>query len=346
MTYCGLDVAMVSSYMYVSDARGRKVGSGPLETTRESLEKHLKPYVRRGGLAVAVEAGNQTAWIHEVLVGLGAEVTVVNPTKVKLIAESRRKTDKVDAKILCDLLRMDALPNPVHMPAQPTRELRGLLAARRRLVSARTKLCNVVRGMLRQEGIRLPARALSTTKGWKKVSGGSYRHAHLGPVVQAYQSSFEALTDSLKRLDQELARRERADERTERLKSLPGVGTIASLTFLAAVDQADRFSSSRKVVSYSGLAPTVRSSGERTEYGSITRQGRSELRGVWVQVAHRVAHDKGVLARPLRRWFLRVSRRRGKKTATVALARKLLTIAYHLVKDDVDYDPGRLARAA
>jgi transposase len=56
---------------------------------------------------VAVEAGNQTAWIHDLLVDLGAEVAVVNPSKVKLIAESLRKTDKVDAKIFCELLRLD-----------------------------------------------------------------------------------------------------------------------------------------------------------------------------------------------------------------------------------------------
>ncbi len=81
---------------------------------------------------------------------------MVNPAKVKLIAESRRKTDKIDAKILCELLRLDGLPHPVHMPGPEARELRGLLVARRQLVSARSKLCNVVRGMLRQTGVRLP----------------------------------------------------------------------------------------------------------------------------------------------------------------------------------------------
>jgi len=75
---------------------------------------------------------------------MGAKVTVVNPTKVKRIAESRRKTDKIDAKILCELLRLDGLPCPVHVPGRETRALRGLLVARRQRVSARTKLCNVV----------------------------------------------------------------------------------------------------------------------------------------------------------------------------------------------------------
>src|SRR6516162_6555416 len=105
MFYCGLDIAGVSSFVFMTDARGKKVSCGPVATTRAALEGRFKRYVR-SGLAIAIEAGNQTAWIYEVLVALGAQVTVVNPTKVKLIAESRRKTDKVDAKILCELLRL------------------------------------------------------------------------------------------------------------------------------------------------------------------------------------------------------------------------------------------------
>jgi uncharacterized coiled-coil protein SlyX len=76
----------------------------------------------RGGLSMAIEAGNHTAWVHDALVKWGAAVTMVNPTMVKLIAESRRKTDKIDAKILCERLRLDALPHPVHMPSPQARD--------------------------------------------------------------------------------------------------------------------------------------------------------------------------------------------------------------------------------
>lgn len=345
MVYCGLDVAMVSSYLHVSDEKGKSLVSGPVATESGALQQSLGRFVP-DGLKVAIEAGNQTAWLYETLTRMGADVTVVNPARVKLIAQSRRKTDKIDAKILCELLRLDGLPCPVHMPCRRTRELRGLLAARRKLVSARTKLCNVVRGVLRQEGIRLPARGLSTHVGWDRLIVRRYSHAHLQPILRSYYLSFQALTESLKDLDAELACREGEEPRAARLQTMPGVGRIASLTFLAAVDEIGRFSSSRKLVSYSGLCPTVRSSGERTEYGPISRQGRSELRAVWVQVAHRVAHDERMKAGPLREWFWRVAGRRGKKTATVALTRKLLTIAYHLLKYTQDYDPSCLRQAA
>jgi transposase len=343
VSYCGIDLAGVSSYAYVTDEKGRKLWSGPVETTKTALERLLKKF-RRGGLAIAIEAGNQTAWVYEWLVELGAKVIVVNPTKVKLIAESRRKTDKIDAKILCELLRLDALPHPVHMPGAEARALRGLLAARRQLVSARTKLCNVVRGMLRQEGVRLPARELSTPTGWRRLFQSGFEREHLASVVAAYYDSFQALTKSIRQLDQELAQREKNEPRAARLQTMPKVGRIASLTFLAAVDDVHRFPSSRKLVGYSGLAPTVRQSGERTEYGAISREGRRELRGVWVQIAHLVAKDKKKATQPLRTWFNRVAGKRGKKTALVALARRLLVIAYQLLRTETDYDASRLKK--
>lgn len=343
MNYCGLDVAMKSSYLYITDSEGRKLTAGEVATEKKALAARLKPYLR-GGLSVAIEAGNQTAWIYDLLMGLGAQVTVVNPTQVKLIAESRCKTDKIDAKILCELLRLKGLPRPVHMPDKPARALRGLLAARRQLVSARTKLCNVVRGMVRQEGIQLPAAALSSRVGWKRLLARGFEQPHLAVVVAAYFESFKSLTASIAALNRELAERERQDTRAARLRTMPRVGRIAALTLLAAVDDVHRFDSSRKLVGYSGLAPTVRSSGERTEYGAISRLGRSELRAVWVQIAHQVAVDRSKATAPLRRWFAKVAHRRGRKTAIVALARRLLVIAYHLLKEETVYDAARLKR--
>jgi len=343
--YCGIDVASKSSYLYVTTKSGRKLMSGEVETTREGFEKRLRRYIR-DGLAIAVEAGNQTAWIYKALVEMGAKVTVVNPTKVRMIAESLCKTDKIDAKTLALLLRLDALPHPVHMPCDRARALRGLLVARRQLISARTKLCNVVRGMVRQEGTLLPARGLSTLIGWKSLLGNDFNQPHLATIVATYFETFKALTASIRDIDRELAECERQDTRAARLKTMPKVGRIAALTFLAAVDDPKRFPSARKLVGYSGLAPTVRSSGERTEYGSISREGRRELRGVWVQIAHLVAIDNSKATQPLRTWFNRTAKRRGKKTATVALARRLLVIAYHLLRNETVYDATRLKRRA
>ena len=89
VNYCGIDLAGVSSYVYVTDARGKRLAAGEVGTDKAAFERRLKRFVR-GGLAIAIEAGNQTAWVHDALVALGATVTVVTPAQVKLIAESRR----------------------------------------------------------------------------------------------------------------------------------------------------------------------------------------------------------------------------------------------------------------
>jgi transposase len=112
MRYCGIDLGGLSSYAYVSDERGIRQWSGSVATEKEGLMRLVRRFIR-GGLKVVIEAGNQTAWVHDVLTAAGATVVVVHPKRVKLIAESRRKTDKIDAKILCELLRLDGLPSPV-----------------------------------------------------------------------------------------------------------------------------------------------------------------------------------------------------------------------------------------
>lgn len=343
MKYCGLDLAGVSSYAFVADPQGRKQWSGPLETSRAGLQRLVRRF--RGGFSVAIEAGNQTAWVYQTLLDAGAEVTVVNPVKVKAIAESRKKTDKIDAKILCELLRLNGLPQPVHMPSAEARSVRGLLAARRQLVRTRTKLCNMVRGMLRQSGVLLPPRGLASSVGWQRLFRAGFEHDYLARIVATYYDNFTSVSRSIRELDAQLAVKEQADSRAALLQSIPKVGRIAALTFLAAVDDVHRFPSSRKLIGYTGLAPTVRQSGEHAQYGPITREGRHELRGVWVQIAHLVARDEHRASQPLRRAYHRVAKKRGAKTALVALARRLLVIAYHVLKTETPYDPQRLKKS-
>jgi transposase len=340
MHYCGLDVSLKSTHVYIEDAQGHRVKRAVVPTTLGGLTDALERHAGRG-LRVAIEAGNQTAWIYDLLRELGAAVHVVHPIKVKWIAESKKKTDRVDAELLARLLRIGGLPEPVHMPSRRSRELRGLLVARRQLVQMRTKLLNVVRGLVRQQRVNLPARALLTPAGWARLTAAPLSGA-LQEVVAAYEATVTATTAALKVLDRDLAKRAMTDDRVSRLETLPGVGPVSALTLVAAVDRIERFSTAKKLVAYAGLAPSVRASGDRVEYGRITKQGRSEIRAVWMQAARAVLAVGDAAARPLQRWCERVARRRSKKTALVALARKLLTIAFHLLREGTIYDPRRL----
>lgn len=344
MHYCGLDVATKSTHVHIENEQGRRVKRTVVATTPEGLTRALEPYARRG-LRVALEAGGHTAWICDVLRELAIGVHVVHPLKVKWIAESKKKTDRVDAQLLAYLLRIGGLPEPVHIPSRRSRQLRGLLLGRRQWLRTRTRLINVIRGLVRQEQITLKARALNTRAGW-----GALRTAPLAATTRAIVAQYEqlltALGAALKALDQELAGWAQRDERIARLTTIPGVGTVSAQTLVAAVDRIERVASSKKLVAYAGLAPTVRASGERVEHGPITKQGRAEIRAVWVQAAHSVLIAKTADARPRQRWGERLARRRGRKTAVVALARKLLTIAFHLLREGTVYAASRLSRVA
>jgi transposase len=341
MYYAGLDVSSKSSFVYVVDRRGRKVEGGEIQTNRKGYRSYFKQWSGKV-LEVAVEAGGHTRWIYDTLKGLGIRVYVVNPNKVKLIAETKRKTDKVDAKVLADLLRIDGLPERIHMVEGDSRELRDLLKARHQLVKSATSLMNHLRGLLRQEGIRLEVEAFRNEKVFEGLKRNKDIPRHLKPVIESYRRSIEELLKERGELDREIGTYKNKD--IELLKSVPGVGEVASKTIYAAIDTIKRFKKAKKLTSYCGLVPSVRSSGERTEYGHITREGRSEVRRVAIQGAHAVLRSKSSESRPLRIWHERVSKRRGFKTALVGLARRLLHIIFYVLRDRREYDP-RLLQA-
>jgi transposase len=342
MLYAGLDLGSQESFLHVMDRRGKRVSSSRVPMTRTALSKAFEPYIAKG-VCVAIEAGGVTRWVHDYLHELGVrEVHVANPNKLRLIAESRKKTDKIDAKLLAELYRLDGLPEKVHMPSAPARELRMLIKARNGLVEARTKLLNAARGFLRGQGVRLPPRYLATVSHWEEIMENEVLDDATLLVLASYRDSFLGLKASLKEIEAEIKARAKADERVGNLQSVPGIGIHSSTALVSAVDDIRRFKNGKHLASYCGLVPTVRNSGERQVSGHINRQGRSEVRRTIVQAAHVLANSRSHGARPLQRWFDGVRARRGYKTAIVALARRLVTICFYLLRDGSQYDPTRL----
>lgn len=342
MYYAGLDLGSRASYAYIIDGSGKCVSKATLVMDGRALTKVFEPYLEHG-LFVAMEAGGSTRWVHDHLLAVGVrEIHVVNPNRLRLIAESRRKTDKNDAKLLAELYRLDGLPEPVHMPSPKARQMRMLIKARTGLVEARTKLINTVRAFLRGQGVTLPAKGLASPANWKKTINNRKLDEAAVLVMSAYLDSFLSISDSIKNIEKEIKNRANQDERVGLLRSLPGIGLQSATSLVSAVDRIERFKHSKHLASYCGLTPSVRQSGERLISGHINRQGRSEVRRTFVQAAHVLANLQSHAARPLRKWFEQVRYRRGYKTAIVALARRLVTICYRLLRDMVEYDPARL----
>jgi transposase len=143
MYYSGTDAHLKSSTIHVMDEKGQKVKSSAVVTSREGLRAGLGG-LARGKVAAALESSGIALWVAGMLKGLGAKVVVVNSNRVRLIAESRKKTDGVDARVLAELLRLGAAPE-VHLPSEKARRSRAQLSVRRQLVRQRTPLVNQAR---------------------------------------------------------------------------------------------------------------------------------------------------------------------------------------------------------
>jgi transposase len=194
--------------------------------------------------------------------------------------------------------------------------------------------------MLRQEGIKLKAKAFDDESIFTRLQENKSVPKHLSPIVESYGKTIAELRKQKNALEDVIADYENKD--VALLKSVPGVGEVSSKTYYAAVSTIKRFRRAKQLTSYCGLVPSVFSSGERADYGHITREGRSEVRHVAVQSVHAILRSTNSESKPLRKWYERIAKRRGHKTAVVALARKLTEIIFYVLRDRKPYDASLL----
>lgn len=282
---------------------------------------------------VALEATTNSDAIATMLRPLVRRVVVSNPRKTRAIAEAKVKTDRIDARILAQLLAADFLPE-TWVADERTRMLRRLVLRRTHLVRQRTRLKNQVHGIL--------ARNLVPTCPHADLFSGVGRRWLANQALPADEwRSVEALTrqldfhgEELAQVDRDIAREAIDDPLVARLMTVPGIDVTVAVAILAAVGDFSRFESPDRLVSYLGLNPRVRQSGNGTPvHGRITKAGPAQARGMLVEAAFAASRAPG----PLRAFYRRVKERRGFQIATVATARKLTVLCWHLVTKEEDY---------
>jgi transposase len=336
MIYVGMDISSKSFVVHAINSKNKVVYKSEIKPTRQSLRLMIKRLGRQTKLIV-FEAGNQLKWVALELKKIkGVHVHVVHPNEIKWINQSSAKTDKIDAGKLARLARGDMLPRKVHIVEGTVRQLRELISARHTLQSKRVALINSIRGCLKQEGYRLPEKFFSQAD-WQ----GHLERMRLEDTQKLILTSYMTSIESILAAEAELTGKILAIEHEdiERLQSIPGIGGLTSRVIVSAVDDVRRFDSKKELSKYGALTPRIYQSGGVTHLGRINRDGRHEVRRVLLQCAHTVARMKSYEARPLRMFFERVRQRRGRKIAIVALARKLLTIAYGVLRTQTMYDP-------
>jgi transposase len=277
------------------------------------------------GTPVAFEAAFGTGWLVELLEDYGFTPHLVHPLRCKAIASARLKNDKAGAAILGQLLRADLLPEAWIAPPQ-VRQLRALLRHRVALVRLRTLLRNRIHAVLADYGHDRPGGYWSGPgRAWL---ASLQLPAVSGEVIDDDLAVIDALELTIDRLGWEIHQRARSDPRVKVLTQLPGVGPFTALVILAEIGDVSRFASARKLASWAGLTPTVRGSDRVAHYGHISKQGSVWLRWVLCEAAQTAKRSPQFAAT-----FQGIAQRRGKKIATTAIARKLLTRAWHLLTD-------------
>src|SRR5437764_2401728 len=277
------------------------------------------------GTPVAFEAAYGWGWLVELLEDYGFGPHLVHPLRCKAIASARLKNDKVDAAILAQLLRAGLLPEAWIAPPQ-VRQLRALLPHRVQLVRLRTLLRNRIHAVLADHGQDRPGGCWSGPgRAWLAALE---LPAASREVVEDDLALIDALQQPIDRLDWEIRQRARGDPRVKVLTQLPGVGPFTALVLLAEIGDISRFGSARQLASWAGLTPTVRGSDRVAHCGHISKEGSAWLRWVLCEAAQTAKRSPQFAAT-----FQGIAQRRGKKIATTAIARKLLTRAWHLLTD-------------
>ena len=332
----GLDVSDRFSEAYSIDSQGEWLESFRVPTTHDGLAQGLSRYA---GARVVLEAGTHSPWISRKLERGGLEVIVANPRRVRLIADSDTKSDRMDAEQLARLGRVDpALLKPIVHRGESAQRDRVLLLARDGLVRARSQLINQVRGFAKSLGTRLPSSSSEAFP--KRVRAAVSRD--LFPGLSTMLRMIEQLTAEIRKMDREVERlsRERYPE-TGALRQISGVGPLTALAFVLTLEDPRRFASSRAVGAYLGLRPRQRDSGAQRPQLRITKAGDRFLRRLLVGAAQYLLGPFGPET-DLRRFGLRLIERGGKgakKRAVVAVARKLAVVMHRLWLTGEAYEP-------
>jgi len=332
----GIDLGDRQSDVCVVDDQGAVVGRTQAATTERGLTTVVKRYV---GARVVVEVGTHSPWVSRLLAGLGHELIVANPRRVRRIAEQEDKSDRIDAELLARLGRADPqLLRPIQHRGEQVQRDRALLRVRDGLVRTRTALVVQARGLAKALGHRLPrcdAQAFATRLACAEGE-------ELFPGLATLVAVVAEVSRQIKALDRTIEQVSRARyPATARLRQVPGVGPITALTFVVTLEDPARFAKSRSVGAYLGLRPKRYQSGHADPALHISKAGDPYLRRTLVQAAHYILGHHGPDT-ALRRFGERVKQRGGRaatKRAAVAVARKLAVLLHRLWVTGAPYEP-------
>lgn len=321
--YVGIDVHK-KSYTVYSIMDKAKVKSWKMESNAQKLIEQLKSYFAGAKICSAYEAGFSGFALHRKLIGSEIENIVVNPGSVETASRDRVKTDKRDAKKLSEQLS-DGRLESINIPSVEVELLRLSTRMRQTLVGDRKRITCRIKSKLFQFGYDEWVSDDKANEAWiKKIESSSCFPEPLKRELDYWCKQWLQLTEDIKAQNNEITRQSREDKKCTQqeaiYRSAPGLGNISAKALSRELGDLQQFHNNKGVYSYLGLTPSESSSGERRKQGGISHCGRPYLRHLLIEVAWRsIRKDAELMYK-----FEKLSYRRGKKRAIVAIARILI----------------------
>jgi transposase len=338
----GIDVSDRLTSFCVLDMHGEILEEGKVQTSPIGFTRRFSVMEP---CRIVMEVGTHSRWASKLLAEIGHEVIVANPWKVRLIANSIRKTDRSDAEILARLGRVDPkLLSPVIHRGDEAQADLAIIHARESLIASRRLLINHIRGSVKSFGARVPT-----------CDADVFDKKALAAIPPELRPALEPLVTVIAQLTREIRQADARIEalcsdrypETKVLRQIQGVGSLISLAYILTIDNPFRFKASRTVGPYLGLVPRQRESGQRAPQLKISKAGDKYLRKLLVNGAHYILGYRGPDT-DLRRWGLShsVGGKAAKKRAVVGVARRLAVLLHRLWVTGEVYVPLRCVEVA
>ncbi len=339
VTYAGIDYHKKFSVVTLGDSAGKVITTQRIPNEQHAIKQFFEEFAN---VQCAVESCRGYEWFVDLLKELKLTVHMANPYEVALIAKSRCKTDKVDSRILMELLAMGFLPT-CYQPTAAERKLRERLRWRCQLVRNTTRIKVRIHSLLDKEnvGVRL-GNTIFKGKGRRLLEEIELQAPGRQELLNKHLKLLGHFEKLVEAEDTWVKKTAKASPDAQLLMTIPGIGDFSALLILAELGSVSRFKRSAQVVNFAGLVPTIRQSASSTFRGPITKQGPPMLRWILVQDAWQAIRN----SQQLRNFFLTVSKRCGRHAAIVATARKLLEIAYRVLKDQKPFNAALVGKQA
>jgi len=340
MEYIGFDYHKQFTFATSINKETGEVRQARLANSPEAINRFLKASSTSHAV---LEASRTWPVFYNLLKGHVANITLAHPLKVKAIASARIKNDKIDSRILAELLAADLIPE-AHIRQDDNRVKQAVLRQRAVLVSMRTRIKNRIHVLIDHQpyNVRRAVEGLSDLFGkagikWLREVAELSKNDRL--LLDQMLVIYDSLTAEIAKSDKQVTLFFKDDPYAQLLATMPGIGTFLAVLISTEIDGIDRFPSAQKLASYTGLVPSTRGSANKFRHGKIIKEGNKWLRWAYVEATSRVKRT----IPEFNRFYTPLMKRKGIRKATVALARRMVMISFSILREkrtfEINYEP-------